>query len=221
MSSLASGIGTTLSSNYYLRSFYISNRDARTSSKRNGMDNSALSAADSKALRRAIKQLGSFEYSDDREVDIRNTANAFVEIYNNTISSSSASADSSLEHSMKQLKSLAKEYASDLDKIGITVNSDGTLKRRDALFSSAGISKFEKLFASGTNFMQRASSYAKRIERRSDALISTEQHQKLLENSKKNDTSSAEASVSQLFAAGTDLNTVLNTGVGRNVNISL
>lgn len=221
MSSLASGIGTTLSSNYYLRNFYISNRDARTSSKRSGMDNSALSAADSKALRRALKQLGNFEYTDEKEDAIRNTAKAFVEVYNNTISSSSASTDTSLEHSMKQLKTLAKDYTSDLDKIGITVNSDGTLKCRDALFSSADISKFEKLFSTGTDFMQRASSCAKRIERRSDALISTEQHQKLLESSKKKSASPAETPVSQLFAAGTDLNTVLNTGVGRNVNISL
>lgn len=221
MSSLASGIGTTLSSNYYLRNFYISNRDARTSSKRSGMDNSALSAADSKALRRALKQLGNFEYTDEKEDAIRNTAKAFVEIYNNTISSSSASTDTSLEHSTKQLKTLAKDYTSDLDKIGITVNSDGTLKCRDALFSSADISKFEKLFSTGTDFMQRASTCAKRIERRSDALISTEQHQKLLESSKKKTSSPAETSVSQLFAAGTDLNTVLNTGVGRNVNISL
>lgn len=206
MATVASGIGTTLSSNYYLRSFYISNRDARTSSKRNGMDNSSLSSADSKALRRAVKELGNLEYTDEKEDTVRNTAKAFVETYNNAVSSTSASSDHTLERNMKQLKALAKEYASDLDKIGITVNSDGTLKCRDALFSSANISKFEKLFSGSSDFMQRTSACAKRIERRSDTLISTEQHQKLLESSKKQTE---------------DLNTVWNTGVGENVNIVL
>lgn len=222
MATVASGIGTSLSSNYYLRNFYNSNRDARTSSKRSGMEHSTLSAADSKALRRAIKQLGNFEYTDEKEADIRSAAKAFVEIYNNAVSSASTSSDSSLEHSAKQLQSLAKEYASDLDKIGITVNADGTLKRRDTLFSSVGISKFEKLFSSDADFMQRTTSYAKRIERRSNALVSTEQHQKLIENSnEKNNSATDETSIAQLFAEGTDLNTVLNIGIGSNVNIVL
>lgn len=203
MATVASGIGTSLSSNYYLRNFYNTNRDARTSSKRNGMEHSTLSAADSKALRRAIKQLGNFEYTDEKETDIRSAAKAFVEVYNNAVSSASTASDNSLAHSAKQLQSLVKEYASDLDKIGITVNADGTLKRRDTLFSSAGISKFEKLFSADADFMQRTTTYAKHIERRSNALISTEQHQKLIENSKK------------------ETNTVVNTGIGSNINIVL
>lgn len=222
MATVASGIGTTLSSNYYLRNFYISNRDARTSSKRSSMDNSALSSADSKALRRAIKELGNLEYTDEKEATIRNTAKAFAEVYNNALSSTSKSSDHTLERNMKQLKSLAKEYSSDLNKIGITVNEDGTLTCRDALFSSASISKFEKLFSGSSGFMERASACAKRIERQSNALIATEQHQKLEENTKKkSNTATGETSVAQLFAEGTDLNAVLNTGIGGNVNIVL
>lgn len=212
MATYDSGIGTTLSSNYYLRNFYISNRDARTSSKRSGMDNSSLSSADSKALRRAIRELGDMEYTESKEDSVRNSAKAFIEVYNNALSSTSRSGDSNLERNMKQLKALTKEYASDLDKIGITVNDDGTLKRRDALFSSAGVSKFEKLFSGSSDFMQRVNTCAKRIERRSDDLVSTEQHQKFSKNSKQSESSATEE---------IDINTLLNTGIGRNINISL
>lgn len=216
------GTGITLSSNYYLRNFYVSNRNARTSSKRKDMDNSELTLADGMALRRAVKKLNSLEFTDEKDADIRSSVKAFIETYNNAINSTSDSADHTLNRTSKQLKSIAQEYASDLDKIGITVNDDGTLTRRDTLFSSASLSKFEKLFSSDSDFVQRTSSCAKRIERRSDALSITKQHQKLLENSAKQADGTADTTaVAQLISDGTDLDTLLNTGIGQNVNVVL
>ncbi len=216
------GAGTTLSSNYYMRNFYISNRDARTSSKRKDIDNSELTLADGMALRRAIKQLGSLEFDDEKDSDIRNSVKAFIDTFNNTLDSTSASADHTLNRNMKQLKSIAQEYASDLDKIGITVNDDGTLTRRDALFTTASLSKFKKLFSSDSDFIQRTSACAKRIERRSDALCITERNQKLLQSNANQTGSTADATaVAQLISDGTDLDTLLNTGVGQNVNVVL
>ena len=216
------GAGTTLSSNYYLRSFYVANRNARTSSARKEMDNSALSLADGMALRRAVKELGSLEFSDEKDSDVRGSVKAYIETFNNTITSTGSSSDHTLNRNMKQLKSITQEYASDLDKIGITVNDDGTLTRRDALFTTASLSKFEKLFSSGSDFMQRTSACAKRIERRSEALSITEKHQKLLENAAKQTEHSSDATaVAQLVSDGTDLDTLLNTGIGQNVNIAL
>jgi hypothetical protein len=74
---------------------------------------------------------------------------------------------------MKQMKNLTSEYADDLDDIGITVNSDGTLETRSSLLSTASLSKFESLFSSDSNYMQRTNAYRKRAERRSDALNTT------------------------------------------------
>lgn len=216
------GAGTTLSSGYYLRNFYISNRDARTSSKRSNMDSSALSLADGKALRRAIKELGSMEYNEEQEDSIRNTALAFIETFNNTLSSTSKADDQTLTHTMKQMKALANEYASDFEDIGVTVKEDGTLSGGGSLFSSADISKFEKLFGKDSDLMQRTSAYAKRVERRSDALVTTAAYQNISEkNNTKNLTENDTTSIAQLFAEGTDLDTVLKTGVGKHVNISL
>lgn len=222
LSSTYVGSGTTYSSTYYMRNFYIANRDASTSSKRKAMASSTLSMADGAALRRAIKQLGTSEFSEEKETDVRNAVKAYIETFNNALSSSSKSGDHTLERNSKQLKNLAKQYASDLDKIGITVNDDGSLKYRSTLFESADISKFEKLFSNSSDFMQRTSACARRIERRSEALSVTEQHQKLLEIEKANEESSTDTpAIVELFAEGTDLDTVLNTGVGQNVNVSV
>lgn len=220
------GTGTTLSSSYYLRNFYSTNRDARTSSKRKEMDNHTLSLADGFALRRAIKQLGGSDFNDDNDTNIRSSVKAFIETYNNTLSSTSASSDHNLERNMKQLKSITSEYSDQLDKIGITVNEDGTMTSRDALFSSASLDKFKDLFSSDSDFMQRASACAKRIQRRSDALALATKNQELqkiaADKAAGNVTDSTDTTaVAQIVSQSVDLDTLLNTGIGQNVNITL
>ena len=85
------GAGTTLGTSYYMRRFYASNADARTTTSRSNLTNSTLTGADSHALRRAIRSLGSFTYDDDNETNIKNSVSAFISTYNNMINSSGAS----------------------------------------------------------------------------------------------------------------------------------
>lgn len=222
------GIGTSLSSNFYLRSFYTSNRTAGTASKRRQLTNSELTLADSMALRRAVKKLGTLEFSEENDADIRNAVKAYITTYNNAVTSTSHSGDRTLERTQKQLKSIAKEYASDLDKMGITVNDDGTLTRRDSLFSNASLSKFEKLFSKDSDFMQRTAACARKIERQSDNLILTEQTHKT-QRTQKGAAAANDAGMTPAAAAaqplsdgnGPDLDLLLNTGVGKNINLSL
>ena len=61
------GSGTTLSSKYYLRSFYRSNREAGTSSKRREFSGNQLALADGRALRQAVRRLTSSDFSDDQD----------------------------------------------------------------------------------------------------------------------------------------------------------
>lgn len=56
------GSGTTLSSKYYLRSFYRSNREAGTSSKRREFSGNQLALADGRALRQAVRRLTSSDF---------------------------------------------------------------------------------------------------------------------------------------------------------------
>ena len=212
------GSGASLSTNFYLRKFYTSNRAARTASTRSSFKNSELSLADGMALRRAIKSLGSFEYEKANDADIRNGVLAYISTYNNTISSLSKSDDRTLNRNMKQLKSLTEEYSHELDKIGITINKDGTLTSRDSLFKSANLSKFEKLFSKDSDYMQKVSAYGKRIERCSEVLCYAERTAALKPNTTAADDTTP---VAELVAEAIDLDMLLNTGVGKNVNISL
>ena len=153
-----------------MRRFYAANADARTTTSRSNLSNSTLTGADSHALRRAIRSLGSFTYDDDNETNIKNNVSAFISTYNNMINSSGASDDRTMKNTQKSLKNLTAEYESQLDKIGITVKDNGTLESRSSLFSSADISKFESLFSSDSEYMQRVNSYARRLENRSNIL---------------------------------------------------
>ena len=110
------GAGTTLGTSYYMRRFYASNADARTTTSRSNLTNSTLTGADSHALRRAIRSLGSFTYDDDNEINIKNSVSAFISTYNNMINSSGASDDRTVKNTQKNLKNLTKRKKTDLNK---------------------------------------------------------------------------------------------------------
>lgn len=219
------GAGTSLGSKHYIRNFYVSNRDAGTSSKRSSFGTNTLSLADGMALRRAVKQLGSFGYDESQDASIRNSVLAYIDTYNNTLSSLSESSDRNLQRYEKQLKSLTEEYKDKLDKIGITVKEDGTLESRDSLFKSADISKFKELFSSDSSYMQRSSAYANRIRTRSESLLLTEQYTKNIAAKKASENteedSTDQTAAAQVLSQSVDLDTLLNTGIGGNVNIAL
>ena len=173
------GSGTTLSSKYYLRSFYRSNREAGTSSKRREFSGNQLALADGRALRQAVRRLTSSDFSDDQDANTRNSVLAYIQTYNNMLSSAGSSSDRTLERSAKQLKNITSEYSSELDKIGITVNDDGTLTSRTTLFESADLSKFKELFSADAAYMQRTSTYAKRFASRGEALVTSDTGRRL------------------------------------------
>lgn len=228
------GAGMSLSSDYYMRNFYVSNRDAGTKSKRSSLTGSELSLADSMALRRAVKNLGSFDYTKSQSNDIRSSVLAFMDTYNNLLDSAgSKSSDAIMDHTAKQLKSLTGEHEKDLDKIGITVNPDGTLSSRENLFNSAALSKFEKLFSGDSDYMQQASAYAKRLARRSEELVTDELYRSKASGSSNTKTESPEDTdgpsaegpdstpAAKVLAASLDLDTLLNTGIGSKINLTL
>ncbi len=212
------GTGESLSSTYYMRRFYRSNANARTATSRRQYSNSELSNADAVALRRAIKALGSFTYDDDHATNIRNSVSAFIDTYNNLLSSAGSSDDRKMTQSYKAMKKLTSEYKDSLDKIGITVNKDGTLSSRTSLFANADISKFEKLFSKDADYIQRATAYTKRIERRSDTLDIEEKKAALLAQQQKQATSTATSSLAASLIPSTGLPA---DSTGSNINVVL
>ena len=63
MATISSGVN--LSSTFYLRNFYKNDPSACKKSSRKDFSSSKLSNEDSRALHRAVKALGKFEYTED------------------------------------------------------------------------------------------------------------------------------------------------------------
>lgn len=170
----------SLSESYYLRSFYKGNRDAATASKRGDMSKGKLSQADAEALRTAVRKLRSFDMEDDTDdgANIYASVSAFLKTYNNAMESAGGSKDYALQRYAKQLKNLAKEYADELEDIGVTVKSDGTLEKNDNLLKSADVADIKKLFGEDAKFATKSSNYAKRMNTKAADLLYTELTQK-------------------------------------------
>ena len=175
-----SGTAISLSESFYLRSFYKSNKDAATSSKRKEMSSSKLSQADAEALRKVLRKLRDFNLNDDTEdgANIYSSVSAFLETYNNALNSCGNSSNYKMQRYAKQLKSLAKEYAKELKDIGISINSDGSLKKNDNLLKSADVSDIRDLFSQNADFSTKVSRQAKRIATTASDLVYTELTQK-------------------------------------------
>ena len=165
------GTGTSLSASYYLRNFYTANRNAVTSSKRKEMTGGTLSQADA-----AAKKLRNFNYEDDTtdSANIYGSVNAFIQVYNNTLSSGNKTDDASLNRYSRYLKSLSKEHSSELSRIGITVNSDGSLSANDNLLKSAKVSKVKTLFADDAEYITKVSRYSKKMAEKADSVVLSE-----------------------------------------------
>ena len=140
------------------------------------MTGGALSQADATALHRAAKKLRNFNYEDDTtdSANIYGSVNAFIQVYNNTLSSGNKTDDASLNRYSRYLKSLSKEHSSELSRIGITVNSDGSLSANDNLLKSAKVSKVKTLFADDAEYITKVSRYSKKMAEKADSVVLSE-----------------------------------------------
>lgn len=211
-----SGTGINLSSTFFMRSFYSENRAAFASATRNDYSKTQLSKEDSLALRRAVKKLGTYSFNDVDSTNVRSNVKAFVQTYNNLISSGEDSSNQNISRNTEKLKNLTKEYADALNEVGITVNEDSTMTIRDSsLFADADISKFKSLFSSDSEFMQKSNAYAKKINQYSEDDLYIEKN-KTAASGKKDETS-----VASIVAQSISLENLCNTGVGEKINFTV
>lgn len=170
MATVSSGV--SLSSTYYLRQFYKEGNGAFKASVRNDYSNTELSYDDALALKKAVKQLASYKFDDEdeNEANIKSSVLAFIDTYNNALSSS-GSSDVDLSRYAKQLKKLSSSYSDSLEEIGITVNKDGSLTASTSLLESASLSKVQKVFSSDSNFMKKTSTIARGMSRNSSEAV--------------------------------------------------
>lgn len=159
--SIGTSSGTSLSTNFYLRKYYSNNQNAAKSSKRKELSSAALAFEDSRALSRAANSLNKTDFTSkyqssdskkttkDEDIDdsTRASIEAFVETYNNAITSGKKSGSRETNRYIKQLNILSKKHADELEDIGISINNDGTLKINDALLKTADKTKVKSLLS--------------------------------------------------------------------------
>lgn len=158
---------------YYLRSAYSKNRDARKSENRASIFNNTLIIADSSATKKLSEKLRKLDYDTEHSSEIYQTTKAFIETYNNLIQSSSASDEYSITSLKKQLSKMTKEEKDQLSSIGIEIKSNGQLKLDKKTFGECKPSKVAKVFSSDNTFIQSVRNYASRIYKISNRLVSS------------------------------------------------
>ena len=155
--------GINLTSDFFLKNFYQSNRNAIKTSTRSNYHKAELSYEDSRALKRALAKLSSFDYTEgENKENITNTIQAFVKTYNYTMESTS-STESDTYRQNRQLKALTKKYGKDLKDIGITIEENGTLSVSDNILKASSIKEIRKVFSNESDYMRNVRTVAKRM----------------------------------------------------------
>lgn len=155
--------GIHLTSNFYLRNFYKDNQKAFKASTRKEYSKTELSYEDSRALKRAANRLLALEDPEDENMDnLISHAKAFVETFNNTLSSSDSKHSSNYRYH-KQLKNLSQKYKEEFSDIGIRMEKDGSLKLSENILKASSHEDLSQLFSKKSQFMKETRTIARRI----------------------------------------------------------
>lgn len=156
-----------------LRLFYNGNASISHGSSRNNELTGTLSMADASALRNAIRKLQDYEFEDASKTLIQEKLKAFTDTVNNTITSASkyGAGDTSVKNAVSKLKKLNNDYASELQKIGITVNKDGTMSLYENASKTYSSKKIDSFFDVDSEYLNSLYDAAKKITRKVDVRI--------------------------------------------------
>jgi hypothetical protein len=133
------------------RRAYSGNTLFKDESYRKNSSNHDMVSADRRAMVRALDRLDTLDFDSTDEDDtktIYNTVRSYLDVYNNAVSSALDSDSSNIQRTGKQMKSLMKEYSSELEDIGITIKSDGTVKIDKSDLQTATTRQVSKIFGS-------------------------------------------------------------------------
>ncbi len=158
----AESTGISLNSNFYMNNYYRFNRNAIKSSDRAELSGTELSYEDSRALRRALKQLNSFAYEKgENGENLVASIKAFADTYNNMLESAPSNYDT--KRLIKGLKALTGEYQDKLEDIGITVEEDGKLKVSENILGGSSFEEIGRVFSKEADYVKRMSRIAGRM----------------------------------------------------------
>jgi hypothetical protein len=131
------------------RRAYSGNTLFKNADYRKSSSNHDTVSADRKAMIRSLDRLDTLDFDSTEEDDtktIYNSVSSYVDVYNNAVTSALDSDSSDIKRTGRQMKSLTKEYSSQLEDIGITIKSDGTLKIDKSELQTATTRQVSKIF---------------------------------------------------------------------------
>lgn len=91
-------------------------------------------------------------------------AESFVKSYNDFVSGIGSSGDSTVSNKDSFVANMTNAYTTRLDKVGISVGSDGTLSIDKDTFNSASASQLDKIFGKEDSFASFMGEQAKQLE---------------------------------------------------------
>lgn len=142
-------MGMVISTTTVMNRAYTGNTGFKDQNFRKNRTNHEVVSADRRAMVRALDRLGNLDFSSKDEDDtksIYNTVSSYLEIYNNTVTSAGDSKTSQINRTAKEMKKLMKEYGDELESIGISVKSDGTVKIDKEELKKATTKQVSKVF---------------------------------------------------------------------------
>lgn len=186
--------------NFLLKNLYSKNRNAARSVTRGNIKDDVLVTADSDALKKISKSLRDLEYTKENGEGVYNNVKAFVETYNNLITSSKNSSSYDISHSMKLIKNLTKENKDELEKIGITIAASGKLELKKETLVQCSPQKVASIFSEESDYTKKLKFYSGKIYKTSNYLNITSR-ENIDTNKKTPDTN----------ISGTDTTSFINT----------
>lgn len=162
----------SVSTNYYLRSLYSADRSLINKATREETKASSLQKADQDALRKGIRALADWDYEDEDEnkkktvkAKFYKNLKAFTDAYNYTLESGDKASpeDSSIKHSVNNIRSLSKKYSEELSSLGIKTDSKGYMKISDSALDNIDLDNYEEVFGKNSKYMKALSQYSKHV----------------------------------------------------------
>ena len=123
----------------------------------------------SNAVSESVKKL-EVAFAEDKETgeidyDAAYTAaENFVKSYNDFVSAIGSSGDSTVSNKDSFVANMTNAYTTRLDKVGISIKSDGTLAIDKEAFNSASVTSLERVFGKEDSFASFMGEQAKQLE---------------------------------------------------------
>ena len=156
-----------------LRIYYNPYKSVASGSTRKNASIGTMSFADASALRNAVRRLQDYNFEDSTEALTQEKLQAFTDTINKTLASASkyGTNDHSVKNAANKIKDLNKEAASELKKIGISVEKDGSLSLYENASKLYSDKKINSFFSKDSKYLNDLYNAAKRITRKVDVRI--------------------------------------------------